>query len=72
VTSAVRNGLDVWAYVNDVLDVLLAGSTDYDSLRPDVWKASHPEAARQYRTAERRDRADRKQRRRTNRRRSAR
>jgi hypothetical protein len=42
-----------------VLDQLLAGSTDYHSLRPDVWKQSHPEAVRTYRTAERRDRAAR-------------
>ena len=50
VASAVRNDLDVWAYLKDVLDQLLAGSTDYHSLRPDVWKQSHPEAIRQYRT----------------------
>ena len=68
VTSAVRNDLDVWAYIKDVLDVLLAGSTDYDSLRPDVWKESHPEAVREYRAVERRDRADRQQRRRAQRR----
>jgi len=61
VTSAVRNDLDVWAYVKDVLDQLLAGSTDYHSLRPDVWRESHPEAIRTYRQEERRDRADRKQ-----------
>ncbi|MBN2563383.1 MAG: IS66 family transposase [Phycisphaerae bacterium] len=59
VSSAVRNDLDVWAYMKDVLDQLLAGSTDYHALRPDVWKQSHPEAIRTYRTAERRDRADR-------------
>jgi hypothetical protein len=69
VSSAVRNDLDVWAYVKDVLDQLLAGSTDYHSLRPDVWKESHPEAVRTYRTEERRDRADRKQFRRAQRRR---
>ena len=68
VSSAVRNDLDVWAYVKDVLDQLLAGSTDYHSLRPDSWKAAHPEAVRTYRTKERRDRADRKQLRRANRR----
>ena len=61
VSSAVRNDLDVWAYVKDVLDQLLAGSTDYESLRPDVWKQSHPESIRTYR-------ADRKQRRRAQRR----
>ena len=58
-SSAVRNDLDVWAYLKDVLDQLLAGSTDYPSLRPDVWKQSHPAAIRTYRTAERRDRAAR-------------
>jgi hypothetical protein len=60
VSSAVRNDLDVWMYIKDVLDRLLAGSTDYHTLRPDVWKESHPEAVRQYRAEERRDRADRK------------
>ena len=68
VSSAVRNDLDVWAYVKDVLDQLLAGSTDYHCLRPDVWKESHGEAIRSYRTEERRDRADRKQLRRAQRR----
>jgi hypothetical protein len=57
VSSALRNDLDVWAYVKDVLDRLLAGSTDYASLRPDRWAASHPEYLRTYRTDERRDRA---------------
>jgi hypothetical protein len=61
VSSAVRNDLDVWVYTKDVLDLLLAGSTDYHSLRPDVWKQSHPEAIREYRVAERRDRASRTQ-----------
>lgn len=69
VSSAVRNDLDVWAYVKDVLDQLLAGSTDYRSLRPEIWKESHGEAIRTYRTKERRDRADRKQLRRSQRRR---
>jgi transposase len=71
VSSAVRNDLDVWAYVKDVLDQLLAGSTDYESLRPDIWRKSHPESIRSYRTKERRDRADRKQRRRAQRRAAA-
>jgi transposase len=61
VTSAVRNDLDVWAYLKDVLDRLLAGHTDYEPLRPDAWRQSHPEAIRQYRVEERRDKADRKQ-----------
>jgi len=58
VSSALRNDLDVWAYLKDVLDQLLAGSTDYESLRPDVWKISRPAAVRTYRADERRDAAD--------------
>jgi transposase len=60
VSSAARNDLDVFVYVKDVLDRLLAGEMDYDSLRPDVWKQSHPEAIRIYRQEERRSRADAK------------
>ena len=69
VSSAVRNDLDVWAYLKDVLDRLLAGDTDYAALRPDAWRNAHPEAIREYRATERRDRADRKQLRRAERRR---
>ena len=71
VSSAIRNDLDVWAYTKDVLDQLLAGSTDYYALRPDVWKAAHPEAIREYRVAERRDRADRQRHHRAERRNAA-
>jgi transposase len=34
------------------------GDTNYESLRPDIWKAMHPEAVRDYRVEERRSRAD--------------
>ena len=68
VTSAVRNDLDVWAYVKDALDQLLAGLTDYQQLLPHVWKEAHPESVREYRAEERRDRADRKRSRRARRR----
>jgi transposase len=61
VSSARRHDLDVGVYLKDVLDQLLAGSTDYDRLLPDVWTQSHPEAVRAYRVEERRDKADRKQ-----------
>jgi transposase len=53
VSSAIRNHLHVSIYIKDVLDALLAGSTDYASLRPDVWGEQHPEHRRDYRTAER-------------------
>ena len=61
VSSARRHDLDVSVYIKDVLDQLLAGSTDYHSLLPDVWKQTHPEAVRDYRVEERRDKAERKQ-----------
>jgi len=60
VSSAHRNDLDVFHYVKDVLDQLLAGETNYDTLRPDAWKRSHPEAIRLYRVDERQSRADAK------------
>jgi len=56
VSSALRNDLDVQSYVKNVLDRLLAGETDYASLRPDHWAAQHPEHIRAYRQEERRDR----------------
>ena len=68
VSTAHRNDLDVWAYVKDVLDQLLAGTTDYHALQADVWKQSHPEHIRTYRVQERRDRADAKRARRARRR----
>ena len=68
VSSALRNDLDVWAYLKDVLDRLLAGETGYAALCPDAWRQTHPEAIREYRVTERRDRADRKQYRRAQRR----
>lgn len=61
VSSARRHDLDVAVYVKDVLDQLLAGSTNYHALLPDVWKQTHPEAIREYRVEERRDKAERKQ-----------
>jgi len=68
VSSAVRNDLDVFAYIKDVLDQLLSGSTDHEPLRPDRWAASHPESLRSYRQQGRRDRADAKRLRRARRR----
>ena len=69
VSSALRNDLSVGHYTKDVLDQLLSGVTDYESLLPWNWAVAHPEAIREYRIQERRDRADRKQAKRANRRR---
>jgi hypothetical protein len=55
VSSAHRNDLDVWAYVNDVLKQLLAGQTDYEPLLPWNWAKDHPESIRAYRQKERND-----------------
>ena len=60
VGTAHRNDLDVYAYLKDALDQLLSGSTDYESLRADVWKTHFPESIRTYRSEERRDVADRR------------
>lgn len=61
VSSAKRHDLDVWFYLKDILERLLAGETDYKSMLPDVWKKAHPEAVRAHRVEERRDKAERKQ-----------
>jgi transposase len=68
VSSAVRNDLDVWDYVKDVLDQLLSGSTDFESLRPDVWRQSHLDSVRTYRIEERRQQTTRRDRNRLQRR----
>ncbi|MFO0264963.1 MAG: transposase, partial [Planctomycetota bacterium] len=60
VSSAHRNDLDVWAYVNDVLQRLLAGETNYEPLLPWNWAAAHPQHIRKFRQVERRDRDLRK------------
>jgi len=61
VSSALRNDLDVWAYVNDVLCQLLSGLTDYETLLPWNWSASHPDSIRHYRIEERVSRRARQQ-----------
>lgn len=61
VSSAHRNDLDVWAYVNDVLRRLLAGETNYEPLLPWNWAVDHPESIRVFRQTERRERSERKQ-----------
>ena len=57
VSSAHRNDLDVFVYINDLLKQLLAGQTNYEPLLPWNWASAHPEAIRIYRQQERRQRA---------------
>ncbi|MEM7559329.1 MAG: IS66 family transposase [Planctomycetota bacterium] len=61
VSSARRHDLDSRLYIQDILTQLLVGSTEYESMLPDRWKQSHPEAIRRYPQEELRDKADRKQ-----------
>lgn len=53
VSSAIRNDLDVGSYLEDLLNQLLSGNRDYESLRPDVWAVSHPESIRAHRQKQR-------------------
>jgi transposase len=69
VGTAIRNDLDVHAYLEDVLRRTLAGETDWDEMSPHTWRESHPESIRTYRKDERRQAADRKRVRRARRRR---
>lgn len=68
VSTAHRYHLDIWLYVKDVLDRLLAGGSDLEVLRADRWAQSHPEAIRPHRAEEARYRADAKATRRARRR----
>jgi len=68
VSSALRSNLDVWEYIKDVLDELLAGRTDYMPLLPWNWAQNHPDAIRQYRVSERQAKRDRQRTKRANRR----
>jgi hypothetical protein len=49
IVSAMRNELDVHAYVDDVLRRALAGETDWSAMAPRAWKMEHPESIRVYR-----------------------
>lgn len=66
--SAVRNDLDVSAYLQDVLERALEGETNWVALAPHAWKADHPASIRRYRQDERRQASDRKRQRRARRR----
>ena len=50
--------LDVGLYLESVLAHMLRGTAKIEELLPDRWKAAHPEAVREYREQERRDKAD--------------
>jgi hypothetical protein len=58
VASALRMDLDVGLYLESMLTHMLRSTAKTEELLPDRWKAAHPEAVRQYREQERRDKAD--------------
>lgn len=60
VSSAIRNDLDVFCYVQGVLEALVHGETNYAILLPDAWASSHPDDVRHYRINERLQREARK------------
>jgi hypothetical protein len=58
VASALRQDLDVAMYLESVITHMLRGTAKTEELLPDRWKAAHPQAVREYREQERRDKAD--------------
>jgi len=68
-STAHRHHLDVYSYVKEVADRLLAGDVGYESMQAENWAKTHPEHVRKYRQEESRYAADRKKASRENRRR---
>ena len=58
VASALRMELDVSVYLESLITHQLRGTAKPEKLLPDLWRANHPEAVREYREQERRDKAD--------------
>jgi transposase len=57
VSSAHRNDLDVGVYLESVITHMLRGTAKVEDLLPDVWKSHHPQAIREYRVEERKEKA---------------
>jgi len=53
-SSAHRNDLDIWSYVNDILRRLLDGEPNYEPMLPWNWATEHPKSIRKFRQEERR------------------
>jgi hypothetical protein len=50
--------LDVGMHLESVITHMLRGTAKTEELLPERWKAAHPQAVREYREQERRDKAD--------------
>ncbi len=57
VASALRMELDVSMYLESIITHRLRGTAKLEELLPDRWRANHPEAVREYREQDRRDKA---------------
>jgi hypothetical protein len=57
VARALRMELDVSMYLESIITHRLRGTAKLEELLPDRWRANHPEAIREYREQERRDKA---------------
>ncbi len=57
-SSALRQVLDVAMYLESFITRILRGTAKTEELLPDGCKAAHPEAVREYREQERRNKAD--------------
>jgi hypothetical protein len=58
VASALRMELDVSMYLESDITHRLRVTAKLEELLPDSWRANHPEAVREYRDQERREKAD--------------
>jgi hypothetical protein len=58
VASALRKELDVSMYLECIIIHRLRGTAKLEELLPDRWRANHPDAVREYREQELRDKAD--------------
>ena len=58
VASALRMELDVSMYLESIITHRLRGTAKLEELLPDRWRANHPDAVREYREQELRDKAD--------------
>jgi hypothetical protein len=58
VASALRMELDVSMYLESIITHRLRGTAKLEELLHERWRANHPEAVREYREQERRDKVD--------------
>ncbi len=58
VASALRMERDESPYLESIMTHRLRGTAKLEELLPDRWRANHPEAVREYREQEQRDKAD--------------